>query len=366
MTTFTARTPADLLALVPVVIGFHPEDSVVLLTFGADRPRQERAASKDSFHARVDLPVVEHEQRAVADLLREVVARHQVGVAAVVLYSDDAEAAGSFADLLVPDLLADGVEVIDVLRADGDRFFCMAESDDPGTPYDVGSHPLTTSGASQGRVVHESRNALRDSLVGGDPTAIQAVEDAANVFVDVLIAEGLDADSAPEVLASQGCWLQRTLARHLERPDRLSVADTGQFLVLVSFEPLREVVWAGFSRANAAAHVEFLKALIRRTPGDLVAGVAGLLGLAAWLAGDGALGWCAVDRCLAAQPDDELAHRVAALMESATPPAVWAPIPANGLPIFASKQRSRPGSDHGSDLGSGDGSRRRGAGVQSG
>ena len=45
-TTLTARGPADLLAAVPVVLGFHPHDSLVMLTFGAER----------TFHARVDLP----------------------------------------------------------------------------------------------------------------------------------------------------------------------------------------------------------------------------------------------------------------------------------------------------------------------
>ena len=43
---FVARSPEDVLAVVPVVLGFVPADSVVMLTFGASQP----------FHARVDLP----------------------------------------------------------------------------------------------------------------------------------------------------------------------------------------------------------------------------------------------------------------------------------------------------------------------
>ena len=45
-TTLTARTPEDVLAVVPVVLGFEPTESMVMLTFGSDPP----------FHARVDLP----------------------------------------------------------------------------------------------------------------------------------------------------------------------------------------------------------------------------------------------------------------------------------------------------------------------
>ena len=45
--TLTARTPEDVLAAVPVVLGFEPRDSVVMLTFGGDRdlPRAGRPAT---------------------------------------------------------------------------------------------------------------------------------------------------------------------------------------------------------------------------------------------------------------------------------------------------------------------------------
>ena len=45
-TSLVARNPEDLLAMVPIVIGFAPSDSVVMLTFEAEH----------CFHARVDLP----------------------------------------------------------------------------------------------------------------------------------------------------------------------------------------------------------------------------------------------------------------------------------------------------------------------
>lgn len=349
------------------MIGFHPEDSVVLLTFGTDRLSEGRAvAGPDAFQARIDLPVTEHEQRAVASMLREVVARHRIQVTALVLYSEDAEVASSFADLLVPDLLEDGVEVIDVLRTDGERYYSVADADDPGVAFDLRSHPLTAAGVWHGRVVHDSRNALRDTLIGTDAAAIQAVADAADGFMDGLVDDGLTAESAPEVFAALGRWLQSTVAEHLSDPDLLSDEEAGRLLVLLALDPLREVAWSALERGNASAYVEFLRALIRRTPPELLPGVASLLGLAAWLAGDGALAWCALDRCLAARPDDHLAHHVAALLESATPPSVWAPLPADGLPIFAGRPQSQPGSGEDSPLGSVHGAGCRGAGVQPG
>src|SRR4051794_22471736 len=104
--TFTARSPVDLIAVVPHVLGFHPADSVVLLTFGPG----------EAFHARVDLPEDEDDQREVADLLLGVIAQHRVGRVALLLYTEDAWVAATFHDAVVGDLVRAGVEVVDVLR----------------------------------------------------------------------------------------------------------------------------------------------------------------------------------------------------------------------------------------------------------
>ena len=63
---------------------------------------------------------------------------------------------------------------------------------------------------------------------------------------------------------------------------------------------------------------------MRRLPATHVAGPAAVLAFAAWLAGDGALSWCAVDRCRESDPTHSLAGLVAQLLESATPPDTWA------------------------------------------
>ncbi|MET3960292.1 hypothetical protein ABIE44_000226 [Marmoricola sp. OAE513] len=332
MDTYTARTPVDLLALVPIVIGFHPEDSVVMLTFGAPGPTEGRS----SFQARVDLPVVEHEQRAVAGMLREVARRHEVPRVALVLYTDDDAAASSFADLLVPGLIHDDVTVVDVLRVDGEHFFRVGNQDDPGTPFDLGSHPLTAAGVLRGRVVMESREALADTLVSLDTNDTAAIEKAANDFTDELLASGTTGESVTEVIGAHARWLQEVLAELADSRSPVTADEAGKLLILLSFDALREVAWSQLHRQNAEGYVELLRGLLRRAPEELRPGVGGLLGLAAWLAGDGALAWCALDRCLAVDPEDKLAEHVVALLESAVPPAVWAPVPAEELPLFRS------------------------------
>jgi hypothetical protein len=64
---------------------------------------------------------------------------------------------------------------------------------------------------------------------------------------------------------------------------------------------------------------------VRQSPEHLVAPAAGLLAFAAWLSGDGALAWCAVERSLGADPDHTLAKLVARALEEAIPPTEWSP-----------------------------------------
>jgi len=338
MDTFTARTPVDLLAVVPFVIGFHPEDSVVMLTFSEhDRPGADRA----SFHARVDLPLVEAEQQQVAGLLHEVATRHRARTIGLLLYTDDVAAARLFADLLVPALVADDIEVIDVIRVDGDCFFAVDDLDDAGTPYDLSAHPFTASQVLLGRVAHESRAALRDTLVGYDDQDTEAVAAAATAVVDGLVDVGHGPGALSALMVDQARWVVATVRSLLASGASPSAQNAGRLLVLVSFEALREVAWSEMSRSNARRHIELWRGLVRRAPVDVRAGAGGLLGFAAWLAGDGALAWCALERCFEADPDDQLGQHIAALLESATPPAVWSPVPSDSLRIF--QAQAEPG-----------------------
>lgn len=331
MTTYTARTPVDLLAVVPFVIGFHPEDSVVMLTFA------DPGSDDSSFHARVDLPLVEAGQRQVATLLRDVAGRHRARMVGLVLYTDDIEAAVLFADLLVPWLLVDGIDVIDVIRVDGDRFFAVDDPDDPGTRFDLTAHPFTAGQVLEGRVAHESRAALRDTLVGTDDNDAGEVDAAARAVVDRLVDSAGHDGGLTEVMVAEARWVQGAVRSALRRNRQLPVEDAARLLVLVSFEALREVVWSAMDRGTAREHVELWRDLLRRAPADLRPGVGGLLGFAAWLSGEGALAWCAVERCFEADPDDQLGQHVADLLESATPPTVWSPAPAGALRIFRSE-----------------------------
>ena len=187
---FVARTPTDLVAVVPAVLGFHPQDSVVLLTFGPPG---------GAFHARVDLPVEAAEQAAVAGVLIDAVVANRVRRAAVLLYTDDVEVALAQSLELVGRLLDIDVDVIEVLRVDDGCWHPVPEDGSPGTSYELETHPFTAQRVYDGQVVHRDREELVDSLVGTDEDDAVEVALAATRYADLVA-------SSPEARdPAQGC-----------------------------------------------------------------------------------------------------------------------------------------------------------------
>ena len=77
----TCRQPEDVLAAIPVVLGFDPAESVVMLTAGG----------RESFHGRVDLPRADEPATydEVRDLLRDPALAHRSAAVMLVVYGED-------------------------------------------------------------------------------------------------------------------------------------------------------------------------------------------------------------------------------------------------------------------------------------
>ena len=307
-TTLVARSPQDLLAVVPVVLGFVPQDSVVMLTFGA----------RSAFHARIDLPPPEQAGEAVEALL-EPARRHRVRRVVFLLYTEDARRAERVCRALVTDFERAGVEVVEALRADGRRWFALLPGrhgvPEWGVPYDVSAHPFAVQAVVDGRVTHDSRAALAASLAP-DPARVAALAST--------VAEGRsDGWAEPTRGAAEAGWVRAMVSRHVAAGTVPDDAEAARLLADLRVVALRDVAWSLLVRETARDHVGFWTDLVRRCPADLAAAPTALLGFAAWLAGHGALAWCAVDACLEADPDYGLADILSQLLAHAVPPAEW-------------------------------------------
>ena len=303
--TLVARCAEDVLAMVPVVLGFHPDESVVLLTFGAGRR---------NFQARVDVPARTEDIAVVVDTLLAPAVRHAVTEAAVVAYTADAELGVATLHALVEALGEEGVRVRDALWVSGDRWVRSFPDGEPGDgeAFDISSHPFLVDAVVRGDVTHQSRESLRATLKP-DPVAVAAVEGTL-----WLRRPALETAQRPAEVA----WALTTVSSALGDPEVLTAQVAARLLAGLRDVELRDHVWFLLSRETAAAHLTLWSRLLRSAPEGFVTAPATLTGFAAWLSGQGALAWCALDRCFDEEPGEPPAVALAWALVQAVPPSV--------------------------------------------
>jgi hypothetical protein len=319
--TFRLRDEEDLLALVAVTFGFHPSESLVMVC--VDRRGR-------TFQARCDLAPDAPAMSAVVDTLVDA-ARHNGGpVAFLVTYTEDDRRSRAHMRALTKELRAVGTDVAARFRVAEGRWFPMLPRRNHleariGVPFDLGGHPLLVRSVLRGDVVHPDRDGLTatlDRVPGAEADAVAAERDA---------LAPLDLEDR-SVLLSEAEWLHR---RMHDDPLTWPPATIARVLRAVAVAEVRDVAWCDTRRETAADQVRVWRRVVTLAPPDAVAPAAALLAFSAWIAGDGALAWCGVERAFAAQPGHSLARLVADALHHAVPPTSWVPMDHTELPLFA-------------------------------
>lgn len=330
---YRVRTPEDVLALAPIVLGFEPDESVVMLTLGAHR----------QFHARADLParrtLTPDVARDLAELLLRPAREHGVSGVVLLFYGDDDRTQRVLRPLRRGCRSA-GIRVVAALRTDGRRYYPLLAADralrEVGVPYDVTAHPFATRAVVEGRVVHPDRSAMAATL-DPDPAARRAVAAA-------LPPPGSRLPHSAAEQRAAGEWVAGLVADRAATGTVAPTADVARLVWLLQVDRLCHAAWVQMRCPVARRHVGFWSDVVRRTPDPLLAAPAALAGWAAWLAGDGALAWTAVDRCRAVDPDHAMAAVLAEVLSDAVPPEAGEPRFdwAAGLGPVGPEQRDRP------------------------
>ena len=319
--TFTVRSAPDVLALIPYTFGFHPRDSVVVLALTEHgRP----------FHARVDLPAAPEETEVVVELLLEPALRNQAERVLLVAYTSEAGPAAGCLTALENGLAAHDVGTLMKLRVDGDLWWHVDEDGDASGPHrhDVTVHALTSEGVLEGKVTYASREELRASVAMLDAEEADRLANARRRLPPL-------SGKQRSVLGAEGRWVLAQVAEHGASGVPFDDPTAARMLRALDVPGLRDLAWCGTTREDAPRHVRLWQPLVQRCPDSLVASPAAVLGFSAWLAGHGALAWCAVDRCMRADPGHSLGRLVADMLDAALPPTRWEPFDPYALAVVA-------------------------------
>ncbi len=143
----------------------------------------------------------------------------------------------------------------------------------------------------EGRVTLASREDLRDTLAPVPETVARVRRLQAGV-----------AGSGPD----DAGWVGDLVARCAAAGETASDAEAARVLRAVVRVEVRDGALYAVTRESAASHLHVWADLLRRAPESQVPDTAAVVAFCAWQAGDGALAWCALDRCFDVDPDHRL------------------------------------------------------------
>ncbi|MEH1101013.1 DUF4192 domain-containing protein [Micromonospora sp. CPCC 205561] len=331
------RSPADLIAAVPFLLGFHPADSVVVVAMRGRRI---------TFAARADLPDLA-DRCDLAGHLAGVVARQHAETATVLGYGP-ATLVTPAVDAVRAELTAAGLSVLDALRVTEGRYWsyvCTEPECCPpdGTPYDVGASEVSVAAVFAGQVALPDRAALVAQVApvtGPARSAVRAATARAERRLAELRGQAPAADPRGErSVRSAGATAVRTAFRRHRREQPLTDDEVAWLSVLLTDEPVRDHAWARTDGRDA--DIALWTDVLRRAEPELTAAPAALLAFAAWRAGQGALAAVALERALAEHPGHSLALLLDDLLRRGVPPSDLDGWPAVGTPDVLRRRRRR-------------------------
>jgi len=337
--TVRLSDPGEIAAGLPHLLGFRPEESVVLISLTGP------SGGRVGLTVRADIPPAAHVPELARALTRSIRTDRPAAVlVAVVSESPDepllgrARPAGapSSAEVDLPHrrlvrrmlstLTAAGIPVRDALLVRGGRWWsyeCTRRccSPEAGTPLPGGVTELEVASVAAGTVVVGRREDLADRIapLGGRTWAATSaalvraagkravlaeergrpalVEEATAQLVEAVAAcrPGEGAERLPDDVVARVLWgLFDPLVR-----------DAGVDLLLGADAHAAEALWVECTR---------------RAPSPLDVAPATLLAISAWLRGDGAMANVALERALDSDPEYSLARMLQAALASCLPP----------------------------------------------
>lgn len=303
---------------IPYLLGFSPERSLVIL--GLDKNDVILVSAR--LDTTTEVATMRTAMSQVADVLHRADATH-----ALVLYMDDVdpvEAEGPIiratAFMAAARHLSDMRDLEPVLvgalnDAGLPATFCWPEPADLMRSTVRVPPDAALIGVTSGRAVLRRRGDLAALL---EPIDGESRTDTASAARDL---ESVGIDRLTTTDAVLGVLQRCASARRTERPGAvLCPAEVAACAVALSDLGIRDVVVSMLGSDRELICDDMWLQVVRQAPERLVAGPATVLGVGAYLRGDGAFAACAFERALRADPDYRLARMMHRSLTNGIPP----------------------------------------------
>jgi hypothetical protein len=310
--TLTLRSPAELIAAVPYLLGFHPQDSLVVVAF---RGRRVLLA------ARHDRPPP-GERPALLAQIAKVMARENPSGVTLVGYGPP-EHMDVLMVLAASAMHEADVRVLDVIRVH-DGQFASYLCHEPGccpSPVPPPDSPIAAAATYAGQVALADRAELVAQVApvdGPDRERMVAATERAQQRVTDLFGDG-------RLIRASVRRAGRHAVREAERRCRAGRSltdDEVAWLGLTLIETtVRDYAWERIGTEEW--HLTLWCDVLRRVEPGYVPAPAGLAAWAAWRSGTGALAWAAVDRGRAHDPEYLMVDQIAQLLRTGMSPATF-------------------------------------------
>jgi hypothetical protein len=321
-------SPESLLAIVPHLLGFVPQASLVVIGTEAPRDRIKvtlRYDLPDPPGAGVSTDIAAHAIGVLgSQRLATLVA---VGYGPGPLVDPVAGALGAAAQ-------TSGIDVLDILRVEDGcywSYLCADEDCCPagGTPFDPGAHSAAAAMASAGNQVLADRAAVAARVAPLGSIAAESMRQAtrrAERHAAQLLAKlrkSRRIGAARQLIAAEGLnAVGAMIATYRAGGAYTTHYEIAWITVALRDLRVRDDAWARMDPAQADAHLRLWIDVTRRAQPGYVAAPAALLAFVAWQSGDGALANVALDRALADEPRYSMALLLRQVISAGAPPSL--------------------------------------------
>ncbi|RCW44009.1 uncharacterized protein DUF4192 [Halopolyspora algeriensis] len=338
--TVKLTDPGDVLAAVPHLLGFHPVDSLVMITVHA-----RSGSMRLGMSVRADLPAPQDRDRLVEHLVRGPISRQ--GAEAVILAvvgggagspagSDHGELSpaadprgqqpgapvlphNALVGMLRETLRAAELPVVQAVWTaeigQGNGWHCYDEHR-CGVIADPATSSLAAAMAAAGSVTFASREELAD-LVASEP-ADSLARRAARLDAAY---EDVEQERVSAECASGDLECVLAAVRRTAEGAALTEEDLVRVLIAVSDHRVRDLALSTALTEWAGAAEQLWLTLVRKAPAPEMAEAAALLAFSAYLRGDGALAGVALEKIESSRPEHRLGMLLRQALEAGIPPS---------------------------------------------